>query len=184
MLAPPLRLPIALHPLIREAKRRAKRRHLLVATAAILIAAPAAGWFALRPSPVRAVFCAQPPTGWHVRNVHHFGRTDLVLTNFQFGNPADNDGLLDARLAWAPHGVMIAALPWKARPVKRTKILRRLHVRGSQFVFSPGAPHWITSRLGRYEERDMLLWVEVRDLTPDTLAAANRGLAAVRECSV
>ena len=178
-----VRLPIALDPLIAEAKRRARRRHLLVAAAAVLIAAAASGWFALRPAGA-GVFCSQPPSGWNSRSVHHFGRADLVLTNFQFGDVAENDGLLDAHLSWPSRGTMIAAIPWTGPPRKRGKVVTRLGVRRSQFVLTAGAPHWITSRLVRYEGRDLLFWVELQAATPGAVAAANRALATVRPCSV
>jgi hypothetical protein len=78
---------------------------------------------------------------------------------------------------------MIAVIPWDGGPYKRAKVAKRLYVRRSQFVFSGGAPHWITSRLVRYRDRDMLYWVELRALTPAALADANRALAAVSPCS-
>ena len=178
------RLPFSLDPLMAETKRRAKRRRLLlVVTAVVVTASVTAGWFAFH-SAGRGIFCAQPQSGWHVRSVHHFGRTDLVLTNFRFGNPADNNGLLDAHLPWPQDGAMIAVLSWNVGAFKRPlKVARRLYVRRSQFVFSGGAPHWITSRLVRYRGRDTLYWVELRALTPAALAGANRALAAVRLCS-
>ena len=107
-----------------------------------------------------------------------------MLTDFRFGNLADNDGLLDAHLPWPAQGAMITAIPWSGPPDRRGKVVSRLSVRRSQFVFSGGAPHWITSRLVHYEGHDVLFWVELRALTTSSLANANRALAAVRPCSL
>jgi hypothetical protein len=139
----------------------------------------------LRPAGAEGVFCAKPPSGWQARNVQHFGRTDLVLTNFEFGNLADNDGLLDANVLWPRQGAMIAAIPWEqGSPLKRVTVVNRLRVHQSQFVFSGGAPHWITSRLVHFKGRYLLFWVEVRALTRRSVANANRALATLRPCSM
>jgi hypothetical protein len=177
------RLPFSLDPLIRQAKRRGRRKQALVVAAAVLAAGAAVGWFVLRPAG-GGVFCAKPPGGWQTRSVHHFGRTDLVLTNFRFGNLADNDGLLDAHLPWPSQGAMLTAIPWSGPPSKRGTVVSRLNVRRSQFVFSDGAPHWITSRFVHYKRSDLLFWVELRALTISSLANANRALATVRPCSL
>ena len=176
------RLPFSLDPLMADTKRRAKGRRLLLVTAVVVTASVTAGWFAFH-SAGRGIFCAQLQSGWQMRSVHHFGRIDLVMTNFRFGNLADNNGLLDAHLPWPQDGAMITVIPWDGGPYKRAKVAKRLYVRRAQFVFSGGAPHWITSRLARYRGRDMLYWVELRALTPAALADANRALAAVRPCS-
>jgi hypothetical protein len=177
------RFPFSLDPLIAEAKRQTQRRRVLVAAAAVLIAAATAGAFGLRSSGRVAVFCAQVPSGWQARSVQHFGRTDLVLTNFRFGDFADNDGLLDGRTVWPPNGTMIAVLNWRISRSKQPPAASRLYVRRSQFVSDGNAPHPISSRLIRYQAHDVLLWVEVQSSTAAAVAAANRALAGIHTCN-
>ena len=177
------RLPLSLDPLIAEAKRVTRRRRVLVAVAAALIAAAIAGVFGVWSGGQVGVFCAQVPSGWQARSVHHFGRTDLVLTNFRFGDLADNDGLLDSHMVWPQKGAMIAVLNWRGTGSKQPPVASRLHVRQSQFVHDGNAPRPISSRLIRYQAHDVLLWVEVQSATAAAVVGANRALAGIHSCT-
>jgi hypothetical protein len=182
-------LPLELDPLIAEAKQRARRRRWLAVTAAGVVAAAAVATFALRSGGGTIGFCATPPAGWQERSVNLGGGTPptIVLTNFRFGNMLDNYGLSTSPRPHWPHGGIRIAVEdltqWRDQEPFRSVAPGILRIDASQFAGFEGSYFPVASRLVELDGRVLNPYVEVRSVTPATVAAVNRALAGVHTCS-
>jgi hypothetical protein len=177
------RLPFELDPLIAEAKRRAwRRRTLLSVIAVVAVASAAGGWFVLRSSGGAVGLCTTPPVGWKERTIPRTSvrAATVVMTNFGFGRMDDLYGLTDT-MRWPADGAMIAVV--NEGPAATPLIRRALRVGSRDFVGFEGM-RWPAAHVAiRSRRRVLEAYVEIRTVTPATLAAANRALAGVRACS-
>jgi hypothetical protein len=186
------RLPFSLDPLIAEAKRRARlRRSVVLALLAVVVAAAiAATIFSLRSSGTPAALCVTPPAGWRERPAWGVGSArwepvaGLVLTNFRFGRPSYDDGLVDYRVPWPRGGVIIEILSWHtAKPEFPGRVRAgRLELRRSDRTGLEGFYHPVLRGNFRFEGRSVTVTAEFRKATVAAIASANRALADVRAC--
>jgi hypothetical protein len=180
-------LPLALDPLIAEAKRRAWRRRGLAVLALIVVAAAAGTTVALRSSDGTIGFCAVPPVGWKARAVTLPDQAPtLVLTNFRFGSMLNFYGLGASTRHWPRGGVTIAVEDlsrWRNEASYRGVAPGVLRVRSSQFTGMEGSYFPAANRLLEVDGRVIETYVEARHVTPATVAAANRALVGVHTCS-
>jgi hypothetical protein len=175
-------------PLIAEAKRRAwRRRRLALVAVAAIVAATAGTTFALRSSGGTVRLCATPPTGWRERTANLPGAAPtVVITNFRFGSMLDNYGLGASKRPWPRGGVTIAVedvTRWRDQASFRGVVPGVLRVRSSQFTGFEGSYFPVASRLVEVDGRILDSHVEARQVTPATVAAANRALSGVHTCS-
>jgi hypothetical protein len=175
-------LPFEADPLIAEAKRRARRRRILAVAGAVAVAAAVGASFGLRAGGGVTGLCASPPVGWKERSLPKTGVTEatVVLTNFRFGRLDDFYGL-SSPVRWPPRGVMVAVS--NEGPAATPPFRRALRVAGADFQGFEGM-RWPGANVAvRLPNRVLNAYVEVRTVTPATIAAANAALAGVHTCS-
>jgi hypothetical protein len=120
--------------------------------------------------------------GWKEQTIQRTSTTvaTVVLTNFRFGQLDDFYGLASA-MAWPPHGAMVAVSnegPAETPPFRRALRIGSGDLRGFEGMRWPSANVAVRSH-----GRVLNAYVELRTVTPATVAAANRALAGVRTCS-
>jgi hypothetical protein len=176
-------LPVQADPLVAEAKRRALRRRLAVALVVGISAVAVGATFAVRSGGSAIGLCATPPTGWKERMVPRTATTvaTVVLTNFRFGRMYDFYGLASSRIQWPADGAMVAVS--NEGPAATPPFRGVLRVGSSDFGGFEGM-RWPAANVAiRSHGRVLDAYVEMRSVTPATVAAANGALAGVRTCS-
>lgn len=175
-------LPFAADPLIAEAKLRARRRRLLAMAVVVVAGAVAGTTVALQAGGSAVGLCTTPPAGWKERSIPRTSTTEatVVLTTFRFGQ-LDNFYGLASRLHWPAGGAMIAVS--NDGPDATPRFKRALRVAAADFSGFEGM-HWPGAAFGvRSGGRVLSAYVEVRTVTPATIAAVNAALAGIHTCS-
>jgi hypothetical protein len=175
-------LPLEVDPLIAEAKRRARLRRVLAVMLLVVIGSAAAATLSLRSGGNALALCATPPSGWKEHTIPRTSTTvaTLVLTNFRFGRLDYLYGL-GAPIEWPARGAMIAVS--NEGPDATPPFRRALTVGGGDFAGFEGM-RWPAAEVAvRSHGRVLDAYVELRAVTPATLAAANAALAGVHTCS-
>lgn len=176
-------LPLEADPLVAEAKRRARRRRLIVALVVAIAGAAVAATFTLRSSGAAVGLCASPPTGWKQQTIQRTSTrvATVVLTNFRFGELDDFYGLAASGMPWPPHGAMVAVS--NEGPAATPHLRSALRVSDGDFGGFEGM-RWPSANVAvRSHGRVLDAYVELRTVTPATVAAANQVLAGVRACA-
>jgi hypothetical protein len=108
------------------------------------------------------------------------GPRAVVLTNFRFGQMDDFYGLGASTQHWPHEGVMVDVLD--DGPDATPRFGRALRVERADFRGFEGARFPVAERAARSNGRVLDAYVEIRSVTPATIAAANRVLAGVHTC--
>ena len=158
-----------------------RRTLALVVVLVLAVAGTAGGWLALRSSGGVTGLCTSQPTGFKERSIPKTGVSEatVVLTNFRFGRMDDLYGL-DNRLHWPLHGVMIAVSnegPDSTPPFRQSLRAVGADLQGFEGLKWPAANVAVRS-----EGRILDAYVEIRKVTPATIATVNSALASVRVC--
>jgi hypothetical protein len=176
-------LTIEADPLIAEARRRANLRRLLAVVVVLAAGAAAAATFSLRSSGAALGMCASPPSGWKERTIAKTSTTvaTVVLTNFRFGQLDNFYGLAASGMRWPAGGAMIAVS--NEGPDATPRFTHALRVGSGDFGGFEGMT-WPAANVAVHSHGRVLdAYVELRTVTPATIAAVNQALAGVHACS-